>query len=415
MQITFTLLALRSRAVRTLATTTAVALLLGACTTSVTDSTAQVGGQAATSADVGEQTEHQDSLNNRMNEAVSAITVQSEDDIGLMARFHFATHTKDFDKARAFYRMLGYTDGIGGFPLTNTHQMARALGMFDECQYELAKGEVISLPGSLNGANIDLLQFKTPFNDEPPYELPNHLGMAYAALLTTDLGQDVTFLKSQGVDFLSEPYGVPGNRYVFFRDPEGVLYKLMETAPPHGDPDKDIHIIAMPYIGINVSNLEESLEFYKKFGYTQQVRLPQTQGSKAEAEAWGLDGPFKIKGADIALERGDKHVLRLVQWVTPFNPEPAYPPPINHIGINRIALMVPDVERAVGILKAQGVPFLSELAPCCSGTGEDETAIVHAIDPDGVFLEFVGGIRKREALPQPEHCPPLEIKMPPGV
>ena len=287
--------------------------------------------------------------------------------------------------------------------------------MFDECQYELAKGEVISLPGSLNGANIDLLQFKTPFNDEPPYELPNHLGMAYAALLTTDLGQDVAFLKTQGVDFLSEPYGVPGNRYVFFRDPEGVLYKLMETAPPHGDPEKDMHIIAMPYIGINVTNLEESLEFYKKFGYTQQVRLKQTDGSEAEAQAWGLDAPFKIKGADIALGRGDQHVLRLVQWITPFDPDPAYPPPINHIGINRIALMVPDVERAVGILKAQGVPFLSELAPCCSGTGEDETAIVHAIDPDGVFLEFVGGISKRAPTPQPAHCPPLEIKMPPAA
>ena len=397
--------------------------LLGGCSVSITDTGPDSGLNTATNAAAVSATEitdtnssaNQDSLDNRMDAAMSAVALQSDDDIGLMARFHFATHTKDFDRARAFYRMLGYTDGIGGFPLTNTHQMARALGMFDECQYELAKGEVISLPGSLNAANIDLLQFKTPFNDAPPYELPNHLGMAYAALLTTDLSQDVAFLTSQGVQFLSEPYGVPGNRYVFFRDPEGVLYKLMETAPPHGDPAKDMHIVAMPYIGINVSNLEESLEFYKKFGYTQQVMLQQTHGTKAEAQAWGLDAPFKIKGADIALNRGDQHVLRLVQWLTPFNPEPAYPPPINHIGINRIALMVPDVERAVGILKAQGVEFLSELAPCCSGTGEDETAIVHAIDPDGIFLEFVGGISKRAAVPQPEHCPPLEIKMPPSA
>ncbi|NJN51243.1 MAG: hypothetical protein HC809_05140 [Gammaproteobacteria bacterium] len=97
-----------------------------------------------------------------------------------------------------------------------------------------------------------------------------------------------------------------------------------------------------------------------------------------------------------------------------FNPEPAYPPPINHIGINRIALMVPDVDRSVAILKAQGVEFLSEPAPCCSGTGEDQMAIVHAIDPDGVFLELVGGIAKRPPEPHPAHCPPLEIKMPPA-
>jgi len=356
--------------------------------------------------------DHQDSLDSRMQTLSSDVSLTSKTDIGLMARFHFATHTKDFDKAREFYRMLGYTDGVGGFPLTNTHQMARALGMFDQCQYELAKGEVISLPGSLNAANIDLLQFKTPFNDEPPYQRPNHLGMAYAALLTTNLALDVAFLKRHQVEFLSEPYGVPGNQYVFFRDPEGVLYKLMETAPPHGDPEQNMHIIAMPYIGINVSNLQASLAFYAKFGYTNQVPLAQTHGSLAEAQAWGLTKPFKIQGADIALSRGDHHVLRLIQWVDPYDPEPAYAPPINHIGINRIALMVPDVERAVAVLKQQGVPFLSELAPCCSGTGEDETAIVHAIDPDGVFLELVGGISKRPPSPQPAHCPPLEIKMP---
>jgi catechol 2,3-dioxygenase-like lactoylglutathione lyase family enzyme len=334
------------------------------------------------------------------------------DDIGLMARVHFATQTRDFDKSREFYRKLGYTAGQGGFPLTNTHLMARALGMFDICQYELVKGEVIALPGSLNTANIDLLQFKTPYNDEPPYDLPNHLGMAYAALLTTDLASDVAFMKSEGVEFLSEPYGIPGDQFVFFRDLDGVLYKLMETAPPHGDADADMHLIAMPYIGINVSNLEESLAFYHAMGYTNTRPLPET-GSIEEARAYGLDQPFQIKGADISLGRGDHHVLRLVQWLKPYNDEPAYPPPINHIGIDRIALIVPNLDRAVEILKAQGVEFLSEVAPCCSGTGDDETGIVHAIDPDGVFLELVGPIAKRELQPQPEGCPALEIKMPP--
>jgi catechol 2,3-dioxygenase-like lactoylglutathione lyase family enzyme len=348
-----------------------------------------------------------------MAQAMSAIEYVDERDIGLMARFHFATHTRDFDQARAFYRSLGYTEGAGGFPLTNTHQMARALGMFDICQYELAKGEVIALPGS-PGANIDLLQFITPFNPEPPYELPNHLGMAYAALHTSDLDADVAFLKSERVDLLSEPWGDVGSRYVFFRDPEGVLYRLFETAPPQPDPSSSMHLTGMPYIGINVSDLDRALEFYAKFGYTSVTPLAQTQGSPEEARAWGLDRPFEIRGADIAIERGDRHVLRLTQWLEPFDPEPAYPPPINRIGINRIALLVPDVDRAVSILKSQGVPFLSDPAPCCSGTGEDTTAIVHAIDPDGAFLELVGAIEKRPPLPHPAHCPPLEIKMPPA-
>lgn len=335
----------------------------------------------------------------------------ADDDIGLVARYHFATHTPDFERARAFYRELGWTEGVGGFPLTNTHMMARALGMFDLCQYELAAGEVISLPTSVNAANIDLLQFTTPFNGDPPYELPNHLGMAYAALLTTDLERDLAQLERVGAELLSAPYGIPGDRFVFFRDPDGVLYKLEERAPPHGDPEAPMHLTAMPYIGVNVSDLDRSLEFYRSLGYTESRSLPET-GTAEEGRAWGLDGAFRIRGADIALGRGDRHVLRLVQWLEPFDAEPPYPPPINHIGINRIALLVPDLDRAAAILRARGVEFLSEIAPCCSGTGEDEMGIVHILDPDGVFLELVGPIARREPVPQPESCPPLEIKMP---
>ncbi len=345
----------------------------------------------------------------------SQIEYESDEDIGLVARIHFATQTPDFDRAWAFYQMLGYSTGRSGFPLTNTHAMARALGMFDLCQYEMVKGAVIDIPGSLNTVNIDLLQFKTPFNDDPPYELPNHLGMAYAGMLSTDLDADYAFLTSKGVDFLSAPYGVPGERFAFFRDVDGVLYKLMEDAAHQRPASADAttaHIIAMPYIGINVSNLETSLDFYRRFGYTSVTPIPQRQSTLEEAQAWGLDSPFEYKGADIAITRGDQHTLRLLQWTTPFNSEPPYPAPINHIGIHRIAVAVADMDRAVTILKSQGVEFLSEIAPCCSGTGADEMAIVHAIDPDGIFVELVGAIAPRPAEPQPEHCGPLEIKLP---
>ncbi len=343
------------------------------------------------------------------------IEFQSDADIGLVARVHFATHTPDFQRAWEFYQLLGYSTGRSGFPLTNTHVMARALGMFDVCQYELVRGAVIDIPDSINTVNVDLLQFKTPFNGEPPYELPNHLGMAYASMLTTDLDADYAFLKSKGVDFLSAPYGASGERFAFFRDVDGVLYKLMEDAT-HNKPAAanatSAHIIAMPYIGINVSDLDVSLDFYQRLGYTDVTPIPQRTSTLAEAQAYGLDAPFEYKGFDISLARGDKHSLRLLQWITPFNPERAYPAPINHIGINRIAVVVADMERAVGILKSQGVEFLSEIAPCCSGTGEDKMAIVHAIDPDGVFVELVGPITPRPPAPHPQHCGPFEVKMP---
>ena len=170
--------------------------------------------------------------------------------------------------------------------------------------------------------------------------------------------------------------------------------------------------MGMPYIGINVSDAEASVAFYRRFGYTNVRWINEQTLTAEESAAWVFNQPVTYRGADVALDRGYRHRLRLLQWIAPFDAEPAYPPPINHKGINRLALTVPNVERAVSILTAQKVPFLSKVAPCCSGTDTDTGGIVHAIDPDGVFLELVGDLTPRPVPPQPSHCPPLEIRYP---
>jgi len=174
------------------------------------------------------------------------LVFESETDIGLWARFHFVIHTENFDGTREFCRQLGFTRGIGEFPLTNTHAMARALDMFDECQYELAKGEVLLFPGADNTAGIDLLQWQSPFNPAPPYAKPNYLGMAYVTLMTTSLITDYKLLKAQGAEFLSAPYGAPGNRFVFMRDPDGVYLKLEESTTPKSGSSDATNIVGMP-------------------------------------------------------------------------------------------------------------------------------------------------------------------------
>lgn len=63
-----------------------------------------------------------------------------------------------------------------------------------------------------------------------------------------------------------------------------------------------------------------------------------------------------------------------------------------------------DLDRAVTMLDQAGEVFLSEIAPCCSGTGADETGIVNLIDPDGIFLELVGPIARRDQVAPPAWC-----------
>ncbi|MEE8307713.1 MAG: VOC family protein [Gammaproteobacteria bacterium] len=337
------------------------------------------------------------------NAEVSEVSEVSEVKVPLLARIHFNIQVTDYQASMAFYRMLGLTEGRTGFNKTNTHEMARALGMFDLCTYEFYDAEVAFIPASWGPTSIDIIQFVTPFLDEPPYANLNHLGMAYAGMLTTDLAADLAYLKSQGVRFLSDPYGIPGNQFVFFKDPDGTFYKLYETAPPHGDPEASVHIKAIPFVAINVSDFDRSREFYRMLGYTQSKPLPATS-TLEEAQAYGFDRPFKIRGADLSMTTGDKSMIRLVQWLDPADDAPPYPPPISHLGIDRMAVAVENLDDAVAVLSADGQAFLSEIAPCCSATGLDETGIVHLIDPDGVFIELVGAIAQREPNPPPQWC-----------
>ena len=80
-------------------------------------------------------------------------------------------------------------------------------------------------------------------------------------------------------------------------------------------------------------------------------------------------------------------MIELVQWITPHNPEPPYGMPINHLGIARTAFGTGDMEADVAVLKAQGVKFVSDITPCCSGP-DSPGSIVAFFDPDGTIIEL---------------------------
>jgi hypothetical protein len=82
---------------------------------------------------------------------------------------------------------------------------------------------------------------------------PNHLGMAYATLMTGDLMSDYALLKSQGVVFLSEPYGAPGNRFVVHAlTPTGSTSSLrrVPSCDPAQNPEQDPNHWACPTLAL---------------------------------------------------------------------------------------------------------------------------------------------------------------------
>lgn len=327
------------------------------------------------------------------------IRIRQRADVKLhvLSRVHFNTNVRNFEASRAFYGTLGFST-LSGFPDTNTQEMARAIGIETPTSYDGSKGdwaggyllhgELIGL-GFMSGA-IDLIEFTIPRDDAPPYARLNHLGMARAVLHTGDLDADYERLTTAGVRFLSKPaIRSDGTRFVIFTDPDGTFYELAEAPDPRPDDARtpagtDIH--GFGPLNVNVSDFERSLAWYAMFGYELTRNLEPVENLDV-ANAMGFSEPVERRGA-ILTHDVDGSTLELVQWLKPFDPERAYPIPVNHIGIHRTALSTTDIVADVATLKAQGVEFVSPITPCCSGP-DASGSIVAFYDPDGTIVELV--------------------------
>ena len=145
---------------------------------------------------------------------------------------HVNVNCSDFDRSKAFYEMLGFRHTVD-VPPTNTAEVAAAVGM---PPYRV-KGALLMLPTSTGHLMLDLLEWQEPTDASPPYPHLYHLGIARIALSTDDLDGDMARLQAEGVEFLSEPASVtldgqPATRFVCFKDPDGTILELVESAGP---------------------------------------------------------------------------------------------------------------------------------------------------------------------------------------
>ncbi len=311
----------------------------------------------------------------------------------VLSRVHFNTNVSDFEAARAFYGKLGF-ETLSGFPDTNTIEMAQAIGIETPTDYDGSQGETAGgylLHGELIGLGfssgvIDLIEFTIPRNDAPPHDAVNHLGMAWAVMVTTDLDADFEYMSSIGVRFLSAPVQrANGQRFAMFTDLDGTFYELREEAGEVAETETT-HITRLGAVTINVSEFERSAAWYGMLGFEQTATLDAQEGIDV-GRAMGFTQPIELRGG-VFTHPGDGSELQLIQWLEPYSDVPPYPLPINHLGIHRMAFSTSDIEADVAVLKGQGVKFVSPVTPCCSGP-DSWGGIVAFHDPDGTVMELV--------------------------
>lgn len=320
--------------------------------------------------------------------------------LNITGRIHFNVNVSNFERSREFYRSLGFADSVGDFPETNTLELSQAVGftnpyrLYAELVYlgELPDGPIdLTVP---TGRFIDLVEWREPKRLDPPYAELNHLGMARFALTTDDLDAAVAHLQGQGTRFLSAPARrADQSRFAIARDPDGTFVELVEdklVEGPGGSAFGPARITGVKHVNVNVSDFKRSRAFYRMLGFRSAATLPNTE-SIAVANAMGFAEPFTVRG-EILVHEADGSAIELVQWQQPHNPEAPYSLPINHLGLHRMNWATSDIEADVATLKARGVKFLSEIAPCC--TGETSTfGIVVFADPDGVYNQLMGNLK----------------------
>ena len=79
--------------------------------------------------------------------------------------------------------------------------------------------------------------------------------------------------------------------------------------------------------------------------------------------------------------------IDLVQWLEPPSTGKAHPA-LNHVGLNRLAFRVSDIDATTAALRERGITFLSQEL---QSFGQGIRSIV-TTDPDGVFIQLIEGL-----------------------
>ncbi|MCB0106677.1 MAG: VOC family protein [Caldilineaceae bacterium] len=136
------------------------------------------------------------------------------------------------------------------------------------------------------------------------------------------------------------------------------------------------------HVCITCRDIETSIRFYKALGLvvTEPVR---------ELDEEGIGRAFQLPGSHILVAHlappaaTGNMFIDLVQWVAPPSTGEAYPA-LDHVGINRLAFRVSNIDETVASLQGRGIAFLTEDA---QSFGPIRTIVT--TDPDGVFIQLL--------------------------
>lgn len=141
---------------------------------------------------------------------------------------HIGMTVRDLDRTLAFYR-----EAFGLEPVIRAvgenADISRSVGL----EGENARIEYAFL--DLGNTRIEVLQYDRPRGEQEYARRSCDVGAFHVCFDVDDLDAKYAQLKSMGLDFVSEPIVLDGEqgalaglRYVYFRDPDGLMLQMYE-------------------------------------------------------------------------------------------------------------------------------------------------------------------------------------------
>ena len=138
---------------------------------------------------------------------------------------HLNIVVSDLTHAIAFFRLLGFCDGLGAE--LDPAFLERLTGIAG------AKGRFITQRHPGSNVTIELLHFDNDAGTDPLLSRADRIGLRHLAFAVEDIEATVGSLRAAGVEFLSpiQTWEKTGKRLVYLHGPDGILLELAEYPP----------------------------------------------------------------------------------------------------------------------------------------------------------------------------------------
>lgn len=137
---------------------------------------------------------------------------------------HLNIVVSDLDRSIAFFRLLGFEEGLGAS--LDPAFLERLTGIAG------ADGRFVTLRHAGSNTTIELLKFVTDAGADPQLGRADRIGLRHLAFAVDDIDATVSKLSTAGIEFLSpvQTWEKTGKRLVYLYGPDGILLELAEYA-----------------------------------------------------------------------------------------------------------------------------------------------------------------------------------------